>query len=93
MLKVLKAVSLAIAVYGMAGWIYVAICGIVVPETLHLPLTHLAPGIREDTSGVIAFFASFSFFVVYRLIDPDRDRVQSAGTFSQPEGPVRQRVQ
>lgn len=70
-LRLLKVFSLAVAVYGMAGWIYVAICGIVVPETLALPLTHLAPGIREDTAGVTAFFTSFAFFVVYRMIDVD----------------------
>ena len=66
--KVAATLSLALTIYGMAGWIYVAICALVAPETLHLPLTHLVPFLREDTSGVLSFTLSFVCFVIYRLI-------------------------
>lgn len=60
------AFSLGMAIYGLMLWVYVAICGIVVPETLALPLTHLIPSLREDTSGFLGFAVSFIGFVVYR---------------------------
>ena len=66
--KTLTAFTLALAIYGMIGWIYVAICGLVAPNTLHWPLTHLLPHLREDTSGVISFIVSFIGFVIYRTI-------------------------
>lgn len=59
-------IALAMAIYGFALWVYVAICGIVVPQTLALPLTHLAPFLREDTSGFLAFAISFVGFIIYR---------------------------
>jgi hypothetical protein len=60
------AFSLGLAIYGLMQWVYVAICAIVVPETLPLPLTHLIPFLREDTSGFLGFAISFVGFVVYR---------------------------
>jgi len=66
--RILSALSFSLAVYGMVGWIYVAICGLVASNTLYLPLTHLFPHLREDTSGVISFMVSFIAFVVYRYI-------------------------
>jgi hypothetical protein len=69
--KVVREVSLALAVYGMAGWIYVGICALVAPQTLALPLTHLLPGLREDTSGVLSFIVSFLGFICYRLTRAD----------------------
>jgi hypothetical protein len=70
-LKLLREVSLAVAVYGMLGWIYVAICALTAPYTLALPLTHLVPWLREDTSGVISFVLSFAAFVLYRMARSD----------------------
>ena len=72
-MKTLAALSLSLAIYGMAGWIYVAVCALVAPDTLHLPLTHLLPFLREDTSGVLSFILSFVSFVVYQMI---RDELQ-----------------
>jgi hypothetical protein len=66
-LTVVREVSLALAVYGMAGWIYVGLCALVAPTTLALPLTHLTPWLREDTAGVLSFIVSFLGFVSYRL--------------------------
>ena len=66
-----RQLSLAVAIYGMVEWTYVAICSLVVPDTLALPLTHVLPWLREDTSGVISFVLSFLGFVSYRVTRPD----------------------
>jgi hypothetical protein len=66
-IRIVREVSLALAIYGMAGWIYVGICALVAPQTLALPLTHLLPSLREDTSGVLSFIVSFLGFISYRL--------------------------
>jgi hypothetical protein len=67
-IEILAAFSLAIAVYGMAEWLYVAVCSLVIPDVLPLPLTHLLPFLREDTSGVISFALSFFGFATYRIL-------------------------
>jgi hypothetical protein len=66
-IKIVKEISLALAVYGMAGWVYVGLCALVAPQTLALPLTHLAPSLREDTAGVLSFVVSFLGFISYRI--------------------------
>ena len=63
----ISVISLGAMIYGLLLWVYVAICGIVVPYTLALPLTHLIPSLREDTSGFIGFAVSFVGFVVHRI--------------------------
>lgn len=73
-IKLVREISLALAIYGMAGWIYVSICALVAPQTLALPLTHLLPGLREDTSGVLSFLLSFFAFIAYRLTGGDIPR-------------------
>lgn len=70
-IKALRELSLTIALYGMAGWIYVAACSLAAPNTLALPLTHLLPWLREDTSGVISFVLSFLGFITYRMTRSD----------------------
>jgi hypothetical protein len=67
-IKILAALSLSVAVYGMVEWIYVAVCSLIVPDTLPLPLTHLLPFLREDTSGVLSFILSFFGFVIYQIV-------------------------
>ena len=67
-IKILAALSLSVAVYGMAAWIYIAVCSLVVPDTLPLPLTHLLPFLREDTSGVLSFILSFFSFAIYQMV-------------------------
>jgi hypothetical protein len=69
--RVVREISLALAVYGMAGWIYVGLCALVAPATLELPLTHLVPSLREDTSGVLSFIVSFLGFTSYRITRRD----------------------
>jgi hypothetical protein len=73
-IKLVREISLALAIYGMAGWIYVSICALAAPQTLALPLTHLLPGLREDTSGVLSFLLSFFAFIAYRLTGGDIPR-------------------
>jgi hypothetical protein len=70
--KIASEVSLALAVYGMAVWIYVGLCALVAPTTLALPLTHLLPSLREDTAGVLSFIVSFLGFISYRLTRRNR---------------------
>lgn len=65
--RLIKEFSLAVTVYGMITWVYVAICALVAPSSLALPLTHLLPYLREDTSGALSFGLSFVGFVTYRL--------------------------
>jgi hypothetical protein len=65
--QVIHAFSLGVMIYGLLLWIYVAICGLLAPATLKLPLTHLIPFLREDTSGALGFLFSFAAFVAYRL--------------------------
>jgi uncharacterized membrane-anchored protein len=67
-IKILTALSLAIAIYGLAEWLYVAVCSLVIPTVLPLPLTHLLPFLREDTSGVLSFALSFLGFAIYRIL-------------------------
>lgn len=68
---VVREISLALAVYGMAGWIYVGLCALVAPATLALPLTHLIPSLREDTFGFLSFIVSFLGFIFYRITRRD----------------------
>jgi len=64
----LEALLRTLALYGFAGWGYIALNAVVHPETLKLPLTHLADWPREDTFGVICFAVSMvSFFGVQFL--------------------------
>lgn len=67
-IELLSALSLGAMIYGLMLWGYVAVCGLVAPDTLKLPLTHLIPFLREDTSGDLGFGVSFLGFVVYRFI-------------------------
>lgn len=43
--------SLTLALYGFAGWAYIALVALVHPRTLGLQLTHFAKVPHEDTFG------------------------------------------
>lgn len=63
----IKALTLTLFVHGFAGWFYIAENAVFHPETLHLPLTHLASWPREDTFGIFCFgvsIVSLYFFVL-----------------------------
>jgi hypothetical protein len=64
----LRALTLALAIYGAAAWVYVALVALVQPETLSWRLTHLSSWPRTDTFGEAAFAVSFCAFVAYRLL-------------------------
>jgi len=67
-MKILRALSFTIFVFGLAGWVYIAGNAISHPETLHLPLTHFLSWPREDTFGAICFFFSFISLFTYRML-------------------------
>jgi hypothetical protein len=57
-----------IAVYTFLAWVYVALCALVAPETLHLPLIHLLAWPHEDTFGVMCFVLSFVSALGWQLL-------------------------
>jgi hypothetical protein len=67
-IKIIKALSFSLFVFGLAGWIYIAESAWFHPWTLSEPLTHLLPFPREDTFGAICFGTSFVAFFVWNLI-------------------------
>jgi hypothetical protein len=69
--------TLTLAVYGFAGWAYIALVALVHPSTLHLQLTHFAKYPHEDTFGEACFVISIASFFVYKLLqvsDTDDNR-------------------
>ncbi len=57
-----------IAVYTFVAWVYVALCALVAPETLPLPLTHLSAWPREDNFGGTCFAVSFVTALGWQLL-------------------------
>ena len=70
-IRVVRSLSLTGFVFGLAGWIYIALIALVHPETLHIQLSHLTPWIREDTFGFLCFAISILSFFVYNLVKKD----------------------
>jgi hypothetical protein len=70
MKKVVNTVSLGVALYAFAAWVYVACVALVLPKTLPWQLTHLASWPRTDTFGEMSFVLSFFAFLVYRFTRP-----------------------
>jgi hypothetical protein len=68
-MKIIRALSLTLFVFGLLGWIYVAAVALVHPETLKLPLTHFASWPREDTFGEVSFAVSFVSFFIWSLVE------------------------
>jgi hypothetical protein len=64
----LPAVTLTLAVYGFAGWLYIAAIALVHPATLRLPLTHFFSQPREDTFGAVSFAVSAVSFCAYLML-------------------------
>ena len=52
-----------LALYGFAGWVYIALVALVHPNTLGMQLTHFAKLPHEDTFGV-----SMVSFFIYNLL-------------------------
>lgn len=71
-MKILKALSLTLFIFGLLGWLYIAVVALVHPETLTIQLTHLAPWPREDTFGIICFAVSFVSFFIWNLVKDNK---------------------
>ena len=72
MKKVVKSATFTIFIFGLLGWLYIATIALVHPETLKMPLTHLAPWPREDSFGIISFAVSFISFFIWNLIKDNK---------------------
>ncbi len=73
--------SRTLALYGFAGWVYIALVALVHPRTLGLQLTHFTSFPHEDTFGETCFVVSLVSFFCYSLLrtaPPARDAA-SAG--------------
>jgi hypothetical protein len=76
--------TLTLAVYGFAGWVYIAIVALVEPDTLPLRLTHFASYPREDTFGEVCFVISLVSFFAYNLLRSSREKEIQA-TWQHPD--------
>jgi hypothetical protein len=66
-------VSRTFALYGFAGWAYIALVALVHPHTLGLQLTHFWKFPHEDTFGEICFVVSaVSFFACNLMRSPGK---------------------
>lgn len=66
--RIALSASRTLALYGFAGWVYVAVAALVQPNTLSLRLTHFAKFPREDTFGEVCFAVSVVSFFIYNLL-------------------------
>ena len=66
--KFFQVLTLTFAVYGFAGWVYIAENAVFHPYTLSMHLTHFANWPHEDTFGAMCFIVSIVCFFVYNLI-------------------------
>jgi hypothetical protein len=86
--KVALVASRTLAVYGFAGWAYIALVALVHPDTLHMQLTHFAKFPHEDTFGEICFVISVAGFFFYNLLRPSNlpsaRRDSSGSALSEP---------
>lgn len=60
--------SKTLALYGFAGWVYIALVALVHPRTLGLQLTHFVKFPHEDTFGETCFVVSLVSFFIYDLL-------------------------
>jgi len=66
-MKLIRAASLTLFVFGLLGWLYIVTSATFHPHTLTLQLTHFASWPREDTFGEVSFVVSFVAFFVWNL--------------------------
>lgn len=71
-MKFIQSIFKTLFLFGLFGWVYIAINASTHPETLSLPLTHFASWPREDTFGAICFAVSMISFFVYDFIKPSK---------------------
>jgi hypothetical protein len=70
--RVAAAMFKTLALFGFAGWVYIALIALVHPRTLSQQLTHLAPWPREDTFGAACFVVSMVSFFAWTLLREER---------------------
>lgn len=70
-MKILRALFLSLAIYGLLGWVYIAIVAVAQPWTLPWPLTHFLPWPREDTFGAFSFLISMISFFFWNFLKTD----------------------
>lgn len=75
MMTFLRAFTFTLFIHAFAGWFYIAENAVFHPETLPLPLTHLASWPREDTFGIFCFAISIIALFSYMMIRERRDEV------------------
>ena len=61
-------VTRTLALYGFAGWVYIALVALVHPATLPLQLTHFMKLPHEDTFGELCFVVSAVSFFTYNML-------------------------
>lgn len=71
-MKLIRAASLTLFVFGLLGWLYIVVNATFHPQTLPLQLTHFAPWPREDTFGEVSFAVSFLSFFVWNLVKEEK---------------------
>ena len=71
-MKIMKAASLTLFVFGLLGWLYIVLNSAIHPWTLEMQLTHFLPFPREDTAGEISFVVSLVSFFVWNLVKDDQ---------------------
>ncbi len=67
-MRILKAASFTLFVFGLLGWLYIVLNSEIHPWTLSMQLTHFLPFPREDTAGEISFVVSLVSFFVWNLV-------------------------
>ena len=71
-MKILRALTLTLFVFGLLGWFYIVLNSEFHPQTLPMQLTHFLPFPREDTFGEVSFLVSFVLFFVWNLIRKEK---------------------
>ena len=71
-MKILRSLFLTLFLFGLLGWIYIAMNAVFHPWTLPMPLTHFLSWPREDTFGAVSFLVSMVSFFCWNLIRTEK---------------------
>ena len=72
MRKIIKAASFTFFIFGLLGWLYIAVGAQIHPQTLSIQLTHFTPWLREDTFAVVSFIVSFTSFFIWNIVKDNK---------------------
>jgi hypothetical protein len=73
-LMLLKVLGQTSFLFGSLGWFYGVLIQITHPEFLATTLSHLTTWLRVDTFTMISFVIAIIGFIVWRLIEEQRDK-------------------